>query len=123
MQRTDEFLVSLRYLDEKPTTIASQLAKSAAKGWELYVWQQDGDTCFSLLQRTNRLKSDDEITEDAAKGVDVVRRTLDELKPGQEVFVVGKKLAEPPPNGQATTIMEYGRKIGLKMQRGIVGIP
>ena len=118
MQRTDEFLVSLGYLDEKPATTASHLAKTAVKGWELYLWQKDGDICFSLLQRTDRLKSDDEITEDAAKGIDAIRRTLDELKPGQEVFVVGRKLAEPPPKAHAAPIMEYGKKIGLKMQAG-----
>jgi acetyl esterase/lipase len=116
MQRADEFLVSLRYLDERPVSTASHLAKTAAKGWELYLWQKDGDTSFSLLPRTDRLKSDDEITEDAAKGIDAIRRTLDELKPGQQVLVVGKKLADPPPKGQATPIVEYGRKIGLKMQ-------
>lgn len=122
MQRTDDFLVSLRYLDEKPVTTASNLAKTAVKGWELYLWQYDGDIYFSLLQRTDRLKSDDEITEDAARGIAAIRRTLDELKPGQEVFVVGKKLAEQPPKGHATPIMEYGKRIGLKMQAGIVSI-
>jgi acetyl esterase/lipase len=116
MQRTDEFLVSLRYLDEKPVTTASHLAKTAVKGWELYLWQKDGDIYFSLLQRTDRLKSDNEITEDAAKGIDAIRRMLDELKPGQEVFVVGKKMAEPAPKGYATPIVEYGKRIGLKMQ-------
>jgi len=122
MQRTDEFLVSLRYLDEKPVTNASHLAKTAVKGWELYLWQKDGDIGFSLLQRTDRLKSDEEITEDAAMGIDAIRQTLDELNPGQEVFVVGRKLAEPPPKGHAAPIMEYGKKIGLKMQAGIVSI-
>ena len=118
MQRTDDFLVSLRYLDEKPATTTLHLAKTAVRGWELYLWQEDGDIHFSLLQRTDRLKSDDEITEDAAKGIHAIRRTLDELKPGQEVFVVGKKLAESPPKGPVIPIMEYGKKIGLKMQAG-----
>ena len=42
--------------------------KTSFKGWELYVWQKDGDTYFSLLEGTNRLKTDDEIAQGGGQG-------------------------------------------------------
>lgn len=99
---------------EKPTK--KKGAKTAFKGWELYVWQDDGETYFSLLLGTNRLKTDDEIAKTAVKGIDAIKSKLDELKPGEFVFVGGKKLTEPPPKDQAAQVAEYGKKIGLKMQ-------
>lgn len=86
------------------------------KGWELYIWQQGGNTYFSLLEGTNRLKADDEITKAVVKGIDAIKAKLAELKAGEEVFIVGRKLTEPPPKDQATPVVEYGRKIGLKVQ-------
>ena len=47
------------------------------KGWELYVWQQDGDTYFSLLPGTNRLKTDAEIAAAAVKGFDAIKPKLE----------------------------------------------
>ena len=58
------------------------------KGWELYIWQQGGDTYFSLLLGTNRLKTDAEITAAAVKGFDAIKPKLDELKAGEMVFPV-----------------------------------
>ena len=89
--------------------------KTSMKGWELYVWQKDGDTHFSLLPGTNRLKTDDEITKAAVKGIGAIKPKLDELKPGQEVFVVGKKLMEPSPKDQA----EPGR--GIRQEDRVKG--
>lgn len=51
-----------------------------------------------------------------SKGIDAIKPKLDELKPGEEVFVVGKRLTEPPPKDQAAPVVEYGKKIGLKVQ-------
>jgi hypothetical protein len=90
--------------------------KTSMKGWELYVWQEKGDTFFSLLPGTNRLKTDEKITKVAVKGIDAIKAKLAELKAGEEVFVVGKKLMEPPPKNQASPVVEYGKKIGLKVQ-------
>jgi hypothetical protein len=91
--------------------------KTSFKGWELYIWQDDDETYFSLLLGTNRLKTDDEIAKAAVKGSDAIKSKLDELKPGEYVSVGGKKLTEPPPKDQAASVVEYGRKAGLKMQR------
>ncbi len=91
-------------------------AAPSMKGWELYIWRKDGDTYFALLPGTNRLKFDDEISKAAVKGIDAIKPKLDELKPGQDVFVVGKKLMEPPSKDQAAPVVEYGKKIGLKVQ-------
>ena len=90
--------------------------KVSFKGWELYIWQDDGETYFSLLLGTNRLKTDDEIAKAAVKGIDAIKPKLDELKQGEFVSVGGKKLMEPPPKDQAASVVEYGRKAGLKMQ-------
>ena len=116
-QRMDEFLVSIGYLEKKAATGKPTGTKAAfIKGWELYVWQKDGDTYFSLLEGTNRLKTDDEISKVAVKGFDALKPKLDELKAGQEVFLSGKKLLTQPPKEQAAPVVEYGKKIGLKVQ-------
>ena len=115
-QRMDEFLVSIGYLEKKAATAKSTGTKTAFKGWELYVWQKDGDTYFSLLEGTNRLKAADEINKAAVHGFDAIKSKLDELKPGQEVFLSGKKLLTKPPKEQAAPVVEYGKKIGLKVQ-------
>jgi hypothetical protein len=91
-------------------------SKTSMKGWELYVWQKDGDNYFSLLPGTNRLKTEDEISEAAVKGINAVKPKLDELKPGQEVFLSGKQLMTQPPKDQVSPVVEYGKKIGLKVQ-------
>lgn len=93
-----------------------QDSKTSMKGWELYVWQEKCDTFFSLLRGTNRLKTDDDITKEAVKGIEAIKPKLNELKSGEAVSVVGKKLMEQPPKDQATEIVDYGKKIGLKVQ-------
>ena len=90
--------------------------KTSFKGWELYVWQKDGDTNFSLLEGTNRLKTDEEIAKAAVKGIEAIKPKLDELKPGQEVVVLGKNRGDTPPKDQSSKIQEYGKKIGLTVQ-------
>jgi hypothetical protein len=50
------------------------------------------------------------------KGIHPIKAKLAELKAGEEVFVVGKKSTEPPPQDRASPAVEYGKKIGLKVQ-------
>lgn len=90
--------------------------KSSFKGWELYVWPQGGDNYFSLLPGTNRLKTDEEISKAAVKGIDAIKPMLEELKVGEMVFIHGKRLAAPPPDGQAALIRGYCKKVGLDAQ-------
>jgi hypothetical protein len=90
--------------------------KTSMKGWELYIWQEGGDTNVSLMVGTNRLKSDEEITQAAVKGLDAIKPKLDELKKGQHVFVHGRRLAAPAPEDQAKAVADYCRKIGLRVQ-------
>jgi beta-glucanase (GH16 family) len=97
--------------DTKPTR-----TKTAFKGWELYVWQEKGDTFFSLMEGTNRLKTDKEIAAAAVKGIEAVKPKLDELKPGEEVFLQGRKLMAEPPKAQADSLREYCHKIELQCQ-------
>ena len=86
------------------------------KGWELYIWQGQGETFCSLLIGTNRNKSDDEITEVAVKGINAIKPKLDELKAGESVFISGRKFGAQAPQDAAHELAEYCRKIGLKPQ-------
>ena len=103
-----------RQQDWKPPTATG--IKTSMKGWELYVWQKDGETLFALLPGTNRLKTDDEIDKAAVKGFEAIKPKLAELKPGEDLFIVGKTLTEKPPTDQAASVMAYGKTIGLKVQ-------
>ncbi|MEI8375615.1 MAG: family 16 glycosylhydrolase [Planctomycetota bacterium] len=101
---------------KKGEVAAPTRTKTSFKGWELYIWKEKGDTYFSLMVGTNRLKTDEEISKASVKGLDAIKPKLAELNAGEEVFVVGKKLMEPPLMDQATPVIEYGKKIGLKVQ-------
>ena len=68
------------------------------------------------MEGTNRLKSDAEITAAAVKEIDAIKVKLVELKPGEEVFLSGKKLLTQTPKEQADLLREYCQKIGLKCQ-------
>jgi hypothetical protein len=105
----------------KPTgsaepTEKTNKTKTSGKGWELYVWQEANETYFSLLPGTNRLKTDDQIKKAGVKGIEAIKPMLDELALGEEVIIVGKKLLESPPKDQSAVVVEYGKKIGLKVQ-------
>ena len=50
--------------------------RESSKGWELYVWQHDGETYCSLLTGTNRRKSADEIDQAAVTGIDPAKTRL-----------------------------------------------
>jgi len=113
-QRMDEFLVSIGYLAANAPPTGT---KASFKGWELYIWQQDGDTHFSLLFGTNRLKTDTEIVTAAVKGIDAIKRKLDEREAGETIFPCGRRLADQAPEGPAKEIRTYCRKLGLDVQR------
>jgi hypothetical protein len=91
--------------------------QTSMKGWELYVWQKDGDTYFSLLPGTNRLKTDDEISKAAVKGIDAIKPKLDELKPSEMVFPCGRHLPDAAPKEPAKAIRDHCQKIGLDVRR------
>lgn len=116
-QRMDEFLVSLGYLEGKAANNSPTGGKTSFKGWEMYVWQQDGDTYYSLLPGTNRLKTAAEITAAAVKGIDAIKPKLDELKAGETVSPCGRRLADRAPDEPATEIRKYCQKLGLDVQR------
>jgi hypothetical protein len=94
----------------------SPKGQTSMKGWELYIWQDGGDTYFSMMVGTNRLKSDEEIAQAAVKGLAAIKPKLDLLKEGQYVFVHGRRLAAPAPEHQAKAVTEYCREAGLKVQ-------
>ena len=116
-QRMDEFLVSLGYLEGKTASATSTGTKTSLKGWELYIWQEKGGTYFSLLPGTNRLKTDAEIKKAAVKGIGAIKPHLDELKKGEMLFPCGRRLPDAAPDDPAKEVREYGRKLGLDVQR------
>lgn len=95
---------------------ATPARKTSLKGWELYVWQQDGTTYFSLMVGTNRLKTAEEIAKSAVKGVEALQPQLDQLQKGELVFVHGRRLGTKAPAPPAKLVTEYCEKIGLKTQ-------
>jgi hypothetical protein len=95
---------------------ATPARKTSLKGWELYVWQQDGTTYFSLMVGNNRLKTAEEIAKSAVKGVEAIQPQLDQLQKGELVFVHGRRLGTKAPAPPAKQVTEYCEKIGLKTQ-------
>jgi hypothetical protein len=95
---------------------ATPARKTSLKGWELYVWQQDGTTYFSLMVGNNRLKTAEEIAKSAVKGVEAIQPQLDQLQKGELVFVHGRRLGTKAPASPAKQVTEYCEKIGLKTQ-------
>ena len=101
-------------VDKAPATRPASL--ESMKGWELYVWQDQGETFCSLLEGTNRNKSDDEITKAAVKGINAIKPKLDELKAGEWVSISDRQGDNKPPKDAAREVADYCRKIGLKPQ-------
>ena len=88
--------------------------KTSQKGWDLYVWQQDGITYFSLLVGTNRLKTAEEIAGSAVKAFAAIQSKLDQLQKGELVSVHGRRLGTKAPAAITKQLTEYCKKIGLK---------
>ena len=64
------------------------MEKPMFKGVELYLWELDGKTVWTILPGTNRLKLDAEIrnAKDAIKSKDELEKLLSKLAPGEYVF-------------------------------------
>lgn len=88
--------------------------KTSLKGWELYVWQQDNTTYFSLMVGTNRPKTVKEIDDAAVKGMAAIQPKLDQLQKGELVFLHGRRLDTKAPAAIAKQLTEYCEKVGLK---------
>lgn len=74
-------------LTSHPATPEAQ--HSDKGGWQLFAWQQDGKWQFSLLLATNRVLSDDEISDPQyrLRSVAAVKEKLANLAPGEWVFL------------------------------------
>ena len=88
--------------------------KTSLKGWELYVWQQDNTTYFSLMIGTNRLKTAKEIADAAVKEMAAIQPKLDQLRKGELIFVHGRRLGIKAPAAITKQLTEYCEKVGLK---------
>jgi hypothetical protein len=108
----------------KPATTAPATTRRAVanlrsmKGWNLHAWRDDaGDTYVALVQGTNSIKSEDEISRKAVKGVDAARDKLRDLQPGQEVLIVGLKRSEKAPKDVADDLEQTCESLGLKVRQ------
>jgi len=95
---------------------AIQNQQTSFKGWELYIWEEDGQNLFSLMAGTNRVKSDDQIAGTMVKGFDAIKTELDKLKKGEAVFLCGRRLQNAAPTKPAKAVIGYCQEIGLKAQ-------
>jgi hypothetical protein len=86
------------------------------KGWELYVWQDKGETFCSFMLGTNWGKSDDMIGKAAVKGIEAAKARLAELKAGQFVTIMGRNREQQPPQDAARELADYCKQLGLKAQ-------
>jgi len=91
--------------------------RQSTKGWELYTWEERGETHHALMVGTNRLKSDEEIVKSSVRGLKAIQPQLDELKKGQLVFICGRARFEAAPQNARKALTEYCRKMGLKVGR------
>jgi hypothetical protein len=108
----------------KPATTAPATTRRGVanlrsmKGWNLHAWRDDaGDTYVALVQGTNAIKSEDEITRKAVKGMDAARDNLRDLQPGQEVLIVGLKPSEKAPKDVADDLEQACEGLGLKVRQ------
>ena len=86
------------------------LRKHSFKGWELYVWEEDGDAFYSLMIGTNRLKSDDEIARAAVRGFEVIKARLDGLNKDESVFIHGRRLGKAASSSAVKPVHNYFKK-------------
>ncbi|MBA3855291.1 MAG: hypothetical protein C0507_00130 [Cyanobacteria bacterium PR.3.49] len=67
---------------------SSTMEKPMFKGVELYLWELDGKTLWTILPGTNRIKMDAEIrnAKDAIKSKEELEKLLSKLAPGEYIF-------------------------------------
>lgn len=86
------------------------LKKHSFKGWELYVWEEDGDAFYSLMIGSNRLKSADEIAKSAVRGFEAIKARLDGLNKGESVFIHGRRLGKAASSSAVKPVHNYFKK-------------
>ncbi len=93
---------------------ATQLSESM-KGYELYSWQDGGQWRFSLLVRTNREKTLDEIksTDTVLLGVDALKSALEKVPSGQYITWSSKETLSFPPDDIVKQVEKVSEDKGL----------
>ncbi len=99
-----------------PGSKPAEAAKRSLKGWELYVWQRDGATYYSLMVGTNAIKTEKAIAKVSVRTFRELKHKLGQLRKGELVMIHGLRLAAKPPSKPAKAVSDYGKKIGLRMQ-------
>lgn len=58
------------------------------KGFELYVWEKEGEIYYSLLRGTNRIKSYEEIHNEkvVVKDLNSIKQKIDSISPGESII-------------------------------------
>jgi uncharacterized repeat protein (TIGR01451 family) len=89
------------------------------KGYELYSWQIDRDWRFALVLGTNRVKTYDEVTspELVVQGVQVLKRELDQLPSGAQVFWSAQRVPNMvlPPDDIVEEISAHCQRLGVQL--------
>lgn len=100
---------------------SSTLEKPLFKGIELYLWELDGKTVWTILPGTNRLKMDAEIrnAKDAIKSKDELEKLLSKLAPGEYVFY--KDTTKPSNKAKHASDAETVKKLCEKLQLNYAG--
>lgn len=94
----------------------AEAPKRSLKGWELYVWQRDGATYYSLMLGTNAIKTEKAITKASVRTFKELKDKFGQLRKGEFVMIHGPRLAAKPPSKPAKAVRDYGKKIGLRIQ-------
>jgi hypothetical protein len=108
-----------RWEREEGDIAATPRTLRSFKGWELYIWQgdgNDGQTYYSLMQGTNDLKSDERIAKAAVKGLEAIKGKLSELETGQTVTICGRRHGDAASGELSAPVEAYCRKMALKAQ-------
>jgi hypothetical protein len=84
--------MSVNDFAEKPAVSGITPTKviHSLKGWELYAWRESEEWQFSLLQGTNRNKTDNEIVDRKSRlvNIDAVKAKLSKLAAGEWVVLM-----------------------------------
>ena len=71
-----------------PKDSASDRTLRSMKGFELYVWEKNGEIYYSLLRGTNRIKSYDEIhnAKMVVNDLKSIKDKIDSISPGESII-------------------------------------
>ena len=75
--------------NNSPRDSASDRRLHSMKGFELYVWETNGEIYYSLLRGTNRIKSYEEIhnANVVMNDLKLIKQKIDSISPGESIII------------------------------------